>query len=68
MTEKLYDEPEHQDSKQNPLSEGLKAVERNYAETVQAKHSKLSAFEPNTFYKKLFSDSVCDGASQEPYP
>ena len=68
VAHKLHDEPESKDSEKNPPSERLKAVKGNDAKGVQAEHGKLGASGSDAFHKKVFSDSVCDGASQEPYP
>ena len=68
VAHKLYDKPEQQDAKEDPLSNRIKAVERDDAQGVQAEHEKLGALYTDASYKNLFPDPVGDGASQEPDP
>jgi hypothetical protein len=68
VAHELYDKPERQDSKQYPFPGRLKAMKQNDTKAVQAEHGKLGTLGSDTFYKKVFSDPVCDRTSQEPYP
>ena len=68
VAHKLHDEPEQQDAKENPLSGRLEAVKSDDAKGVQAEHEELGALYADASHKNLFSDFVCDGASQEPDP
>ncbi len=68
VAHKLHDEPEQQDAEENPLSDGMEAVKSDDAKGVQAEHEKLGALYADASHKNLFSDFVCDGASQEPDP
>ncbi len=68
VAHKLYGEPEQQDAKENPLSGRREAVECDDAEGVEAEHKELGTLDSDASHKNLFSDFVCDGASQEPDP
>lgn len=68
VAHKLHSEPEQQDAEEDPFSNGMEAVERDDAESVQAEHEELGAPGSDASHKNLFPDPVGDGATQEPDP
>ena len=68
VAHKLYDEPECQNSKEDPLSGRLQTVKRSQTEAVQTQHNKFSAFQPHAFHKQTLPDFIRYGTPQKPYP